>query len=68
MFKSRRRFSDAVFVGRRMLSWVVKVVPQPPEPPSKKADEQKEEQPAAAPPPVAAPPPAQVNHASFCST
>ncbi|CAB1448810.1 unnamed protein product [Pleuronectes platessa] len=40
----------------RMLSWVVKVVPQPPEPPSKKAYEKKEEEPAAAPPPVQAPP------------
>ncbi|XP_030269122.1 cyclic nucleotide-gated cation channel beta-1-like [Sparus aurata] len=54
-----------------MLSWVVKVVPQPPEPPSKKADEQKEEQPAAAPPPVAAPPPAQEKKVKFqdeCTT
>ncbi|XP_029983607.1 cyclic nucleotide-gated cation channel beta-3 isoform X14 [Sphaeramia orbicularis] len=46
-----------------MLSWVVKVVPQPPEPPSKNAEEKKEEKPAAAPPPPApvappAPPPA----------
>ncbi|XP_053270533.1 cyclic nucleotide-gated cation channel beta-3 [Pleuronectes platessa] len=39
-----------------MLSWVVKVVPQPPEPPSKKVYEKKEEEPAAAPPPVQAPP------------
>ncbi|XP_062247622.1 cyclic nucleotide-gated cation channel beta-3 isoform X2 [Platichthys flesus] len=39
-----------------MLSWVVKVVPQPPEPPSKKGYEKKEEEPAAAPPPVQAPP------------
>ncbi|XP_035017289.2 cyclic nucleotide-gated cation channel beta-3 isoform X2 [Hippoglossus stenolepis] len=39
-----------------MLSWVVKVVPQPPEPPSKKVDEKKEEEPVAAPPPVQAPP------------
>ncbi|XP_042267443.1 cyclic nucleotide-gated cation channel beta-1-like [Thunnus maccoyii] len=41
-----------------MLSWVVKVVPQPPEPAPKKDDEpKKEEKPAVAPPPAAAPPP-----------
>ncbi|XP_069386078.1 cyclic nucleotide-gated channel beta-3 isoform X3 [Paralichthys olivaceus] len=38
-----------------MLSWVVKVVPQPPEPPSKKVDEKKEE-PVTVPPPVQDPP------------
>lgn len=48
-----------------MLSWVVKVVPQPPEHPPKKVDEQKEEKPAAAPPPAVAPPPAPVSLASF---
>lgn len=48
-----------------MLSWVVKVVPQPPEPPPKKVDEQQEEKPAAAPPPAEAPPPAPVSLASF---
>ncbi|XP_044214190.1 cyclic nucleotide-gated cation channel beta-3 isoform X1 [Thunnus albacares] len=41
-----------------MLSWVVKVVPQPPEPAPKKDEEpKKEEKPAVAPPPAAAPPP-----------
>ncbi|XP_047187414.1 cyclic nucleotide-gated cation channel beta-3 isoform X2 [Scophthalmus maximus] len=39
-----------------MLSWVVKVVPQPPEPPSKKDEEQKEK-PAVAPPPAPTTPP-----------
>ncbi|XP_030574881.1 cyclic nucleotide-gated cation channel beta-1 isoform X4 [Archocentrus centrarchus] len=39
-----------------MLSWVVKVVPQPPEP--KKPEEQKEGKTGAAPPPASAPPPA----------
>ncbi|XP_070824791.1 cyclic nucleotide-gated channel beta-3 [Chaetodon trifascialis] len=48
-----------------MLSWVVKVVPQPPEPPPKKVDEQKEEKPAAAPPPTAAPPPVQEKKVTF---
>ncbi|XP_035811216.2 cyclic nucleotide-gated cation channel beta-3 isoform X5 [Amphiprion ocellaris] len=37
-----------------MLSWVVKVVPQPPEPPPKKAEDQKEVKPEA--PPIAPPP------------
>ncbi|XP_071346042.1 cyclic nucleotide-gated channel beta-3 isoform X2 [Trachinotus anak] len=54
-----------------MLSWVVKVVPQPPEPPSKKVEEPKEEKPAAAPPPftaqepAAAPPPVQEKKVTF---
>lgn len=43
----------------RMLSWVVKVVPQPPEP--KKSEEQKD----AAPPPAAAPPPVTVSFAQL---
>lgn len=41
-----------------MLSWVVKVVPQPPEPLPKRVEDQKEQKPAAAP----AAPPAQVSH------
>ncbi|XP_041804631.1 cyclic nucleotide-gated cation channel beta-3 [Chelmon rostratus] len=48
-----------------MLSWVVKVVPQPPEPPPKKDDEQKEEKPAAAPPPAVPPPPVQEKKVTF---
>lgn len=46
-----------------MLSWVVKVVPQPPELPSKNTEDAKEEKPEAAPPPDVAPPPAPVSHA-----
>lgn len=49
----------------RMLSWVVKVVPQPPEP--KKSEEQKDAAPppAPAPPPAAAPPPVTVSFAQL---
>ncbi|XP_070687387.1 cyclic nucleotide-gated channel beta-3 [Pempheris klunzingeri] len=47
-----------------MLSWVVKVVPQPPEPP-KKAEDQKEEKAADAPPTPAAPPPAAEKKVTF---
>ncbi|XP_032417546.1 cyclic nucleotide-gated cation channel beta-3 isoform X3 [Xiphophorus hellerii] len=39
-----------------MLSWVVKVVPQPPELPSKNTEDAKEGKPEAAPPPAVAPP------------
>lgn len=44
-----------------MLSWVVKVVPQPPEPPPKRVEDRKEEKPAAAP----SAPPALVSHTIF---
>lgn len=46
-----------------MLSWVVKVVPQPPEP--KKPEEQKDAAPPPAPPPEAAPPPVTVSFAQL---
>ncbi|XP_042077504.1 cyclic nucleotide-gated cation channel beta-1-like isoform X3 [Haplochromis burtoni] len=48
-----------------MLSWVVKVVPQPPEP--KKSEEQKDAAPppAPAPPPAAAPPPVTEKKVKF---
>ncbi|XP_053187848.1 cyclic nucleotide-gated cation channel beta-3 [Scomber japonicus] len=46
-----------------MLSWVVKVVPQPPEPTPKNGDEPKEEKPA--PPPVEPPPPSPEKKVTF---
>ncbi|MED6257457.1 hypothetical protein ATANTOWER_023914 [Ataeniobius toweri] len=50
----------------RMLSWVVKVVPQPPELPSKNTEDPKEGKPDAAPPPAAtAPPPAHEKKVTF---
>ncbi|XP_071779248.1 uncharacterized protein cngb1a [Centroberyx gerrardi] len=49
-----------------MLSWVVKVVPQPPELPAKKVEEEKKEKPAAPPPaPAPAPPPAPEKKVTF---
>ncbi|KAM3625056.1 uncharacterized protein V6R79_006340 [Siganus canaliculatus] len=52
-------------IRQRMLSWVVKVVPQPPELPPKKIDEPKDEKPIAAPPPVEAPPPVVEKKVTF---
>ncbi|XP_035991687.1 cyclic nucleotide-gated cation channel beta-3 isoform X2 [Fundulus heteroclitus] len=48
-----------------MLSWVVKVVPQPPEPPSKNTEDPKEGKTDAAPPPAPAPPPAHEKKVTF---
>ncbi|KAK5615215.1 hypothetical protein CRENBAI_004383 [Crenichthys baileyi] len=49
-----------------MLSWVVKVVPQPPELPSKNTEDPKEGKPDAAPPPAATvPPPAHEKKVTF---
>ncbi|KAM7405605.1 hypothetical protein PAMP_000040 [Pampus punctatissimus] len=49
-----------------MLSWVVKVVPQPPEPPPKKDEEPKKEaKPDVSPPPSTSPPPIQEKKVTF---
>ncbi|XP_068187208.1 cyclic nucleotide-gated channel beta-3 isoform X3 [Antennarius striatus] len=48
-----------------MLSWVVKVVPQPPETPPKPTDKPTEETTPSAPPPAPAPPPANEKKVTF---
>ncbi|XP_016520543.1 cyclic nucleotide-gated cation channel beta-1-like isoform X2 [Poecilia formosa] len=59
----RQRCSPSIHL--RMLSWVVKVVPQPPELPSKNTEDAKEGKPEAAPPPAAAPPPEPEKKVTF---